>query len=209
MIYLIRHGQTEFNAAGRYQGQSDSGLTDIGRAQAVAIAGTLAPLLAGQGLRVVASPLGRAAETAARVVAGLAAAGVAVGPVEHDPRLMEVGMGAWDGLTRAEIALRWPEARKGRGRIAWMFHGPGGESQAEVVARLAAALSQLPVPGRPTLAVSHGVVGRILRGLHAGMPVAEALTLDAPQNEIFALAPGGGISRIPAPEALPRASTRP
>lgn len=191
MIYLLRHGQTDFNAEGRYQGQKDSPLTAIGRDQAVALAGLLRPLLPPEA-RIVASPLGRAMETATlfRSALGLAC------EIEQDRRLMEVGMGAWDGLTRAEIATRWPRHRKGDGH--WMFRGPGGESFEALSQRLAEALADHAARGGQTVIVSHAVAGRVLRALHVGLGRDEALALEAPQDAAFRLAPGGEITRLDA-----------
>lgn len=193
MIYLIRHGQTAFNAEGRYQGQCDSPLTDVGRQQAVALAGVLSPLVSRHDYRLVASPLGRSLATATLMAQQLGFAG----KVEQDARLMEVGMGAWDGLTRAEISARWPDHRKVRGALEWMFDGPGGERYETLSARLQAALADLTSrPEASVIVVSHAVAGRVLRGLHAGLGRAEALAQDAPQDVIFALSPGGRIDRL-------------
>jgi len=97
-VLLIRHGQSEWNADGRWQGQADPPLTDLGRAQAHHAAKALGTV----GL-IVASDLQRAAETATIIAAELG-----IGPVELDADLRERDAGEWSGLTRAEIERDWP-----------------------------------------------------------------------------------------------------
>ncbi len=163
VIYLLRHGQTLFNAAGRYQGQADSPLTALGRAQALAMGRALKPLV-GRKARVWVSPLGRAQETLALILAE-------VGPlaVIRDDRLMEVGMGAWDGMDDVEIEAEHPGARDGLLPGAWFFHGPGGERFADFAARLEAVMGAVAAdPAQQKVIVAHGVVSRVIRGLHAG-----------------------------------------
>ncbi|MEI4471229.1 histidine phosphatase family protein [Frigidibacter sp. MR17.24] len=193
MIWLMRHGQTAFNLQGRYQGRLDSPLTARGRAQAAAVGRLLAQRLDAPPT-VLCSPLGRARATAA-LVAGAFAPPPAI---TDEPRLSEVALGDWDGLTRAEITALAPGHRRAAPRRQWMFHAPGGERLAPVLARLEAVLDEAGrLPGE-VLLVSHAITGRLLRGLHEGLPLAEALQLDAPQNAVFALAPGGRIERVEA-----------
>ena len=97
-VLLIRHGQSEWNASGRWQGQQDPPLTDTGRNDARRAAAGLGTFDA-----VMSSPLLRAAETAAAV-----AEGIGVGPVLTDDRWMERSAGSWEGLTRSEIEAGWP-----------------------------------------------------------------------------------------------------
>ena len=135
-LVLWRHGRTEWNAAGRFQGQLDPPLDDVGRRQARRAAPHLAAPLP-EGTLVVSSDLGRAAETAVALTDVL---GV---PLRLDARLREVGMGSWEGLTRQEVAERHP------GQYAdWLagrpIPGRGGEDAADVPARALAALCDLP-----------------------------------------------------------------
>jgi broad specificity phosphatase PhoE len=97
-VLLIRHGQSEWNADGRWQGQADPPLTDLGRAQAHHAARSLGAVDA-----VVSSDLQRAAETA-----GIIAGALGVGPLVVDPDLRERDAGEWSGLTRVEIERDWP-----------------------------------------------------------------------------------------------------
>lgn len=195
MIYLLRHGETEFNAAGRYQGRVDSPLTPLGRAQAARAGATLAAALAGRPVPPLwVSPLGRAVATAEIVRAALDAPP----PIRLDPRLQEVGMGRWDGLTAEEIDAGWPGARKRHPKREWMFHGPEGEDLTALHTRLTAVLAEaaaLP----DVILIGHGLTGRLLRGIHAGLSTAEVVRLDAVQGEVELLLPGGGLARLTAP----------
>lgn len=97
-VLLVRHGQSEWNALGKWQGQADPPLSDLGRRQARSAARALGAVDA-----VVSSDLQRAAETAA-IIAGE----LGIGPVILDPDLRERDAGEWSGLTRAEIHRDWP-----------------------------------------------------------------------------------------------------
>ena len=195
MIYLVRHGQTDFNAIRRYQGQVESDLTVLGRAQARAVGARLAGLIGDTPVVLYASPLRRAQDTARIIAAGLPFAP----EVMLDPRLMEVGMGDWDGLMDGEIEARRPGARDGLPPGMWFFHGPNGERYQGFRARLGAALARVAAdPIAVRIVVSHGVAGRVLRGRHAGLTAVEEGALDVPQDAFFALEPGGGVRRIAA-----------
>jgi probable phosphoglycerate mutase len=188
MIYLVRHGETEFNRERRLQGHVDSPLTELGRRQAAAVGRRLKALIDGQpGWRILASPLGRTRATAEIVAA---AAGIA--RIEIEPRLIEVSWGAWDGRLRSELAAACPKFAQSN----WAFDAPTGESYAAMRGRLAAWLAELQSEGeRRIVAVSHGVTGRVLRGLYAGQPAETVMAHDAPQDAIFELA-AGRIRRI-------------
>lgn len=189
MIYLVRHGQTEFNRERRLQGHVDSPLTELGVRQAQAVGGLLRSLIGpAAGWRVVSSPLGRARRTAEMIAEALQS-----GPVESDPRLIELSWGAWDGGLRADLEAACPDAF---GRTGWAFDAPTGESYQDVCTRLSSWLADLqPEPERRVVAVSHGVAGRVLRGLYANLAPREPSIQDAPQDAVFRLS-GGRIERI-------------
>ncbi|MGE5268627.1 MAG: histidine phosphatase family protein [Thiohalocapsa sp.] len=180
-IFLVRHGETEWNRARRYQGWQDSPLTARGVAQAEAIGHRLKALPAPAAAPIVASPTGRARRTA-EIIAG--ALGAAV-PLRFDPRLREISLGAWDGLDRREI-----RARLGAGFVEfeWYFATPHGQRYDEFAALIAEWLRE--VGEGPVIAVTHGVATRVLRGLYAGLAREEALRLPVPQDCIFALSHG-------------------
>lgn len=183
----MRHGETQANAQGRYQGRLDSDLTDRGLAQAQAVSALLADRLRGRAVRILVSPLGRAQKTAAILAAALDRPR----PVQTLDTLTEVSMGACEGLTRAEIAQHWPNIRKGRARREWMFHTPGGETLDVAFARASAAYAQARASDEPTVIVSHAILGRLIRAAHGQQPVLEALALEAPQEVAFQLGDGG------------------
>jgi len=185
VIILVRHGRTEFNEAGRYQGASDSPLTALGRDQARQVGRLIASLAEGE-VRLWSSPLGRAVATAEIIknTAGLP------GPITLDPRLREISLGVWDGLTDEEIEAVSPNARDGATRFDCFFRSPDGESFEEAASRLREWLSDVERLPECHVAVSHGLSGRILRGIYAGLPKEETLRLDVPQDKVFVLAMG-------------------
>ena len=180
-ILLVRHGETEWNRARRYQGWSDSPLTLLGVAQAQAIGHRLRALPEAGAAEIIASPTGRARRTA-EIIAGCLGR---TAPLSFDERLREISLGAWDGLDRREIRTRMGE---GFAEFEWYFGTPDGESYDEFAGRIVASLDE--IGERPVIAVSHGVVTRVLRGIYAALPRAEALRLAVPQDRIFRLAGG-------------------
>lgn len=141
-VLAVRHGESEWNAAGRWQGHADPPLTDDGLVQAVRAAERLGTFDA-----IWASPLQRAAHTAAVI-----AESIGVGPVQLHADLMEAGFGPWQGLTVAEIEAGWP------GFLAERRRPEGAEPIEQVVARGMAALRHVAAsaPGGEVLAVTHG-----------------------------------------------------
>lgn len=161
-VVLLRHGRTEWNADGRFQGQLDSPLDAVGRAQAAAAAEALTPM---EPDVVVTSDLSRAFDTAS-----LVAAAVGLTPVV-DRRLREIFLGHWQGLTRAEAREKFPDeyARWQTGEDA---RRGDGETYAEVGSRAAACLddwaSQVS-DGGLVVAVTHGGTARATIGTLLGM----------------------------------------
>jgi probable phosphoglycerate mutase len=191
MIYLVRHGQTEFNRIGRLQGHVDSPLTPLGVDQAERVGALLKTLIDDPAAWVLeASSLGRTEHTA-RIIAGV----LGMDEVVLDERLREVSMGSWDGLTIEEIAAIAPETVAAAPRSSLFFHSPDGETYEAMAARMRAWLDQALSDGRPRIAVSHGVSGRVLRGLYADLDWEAAVLMAAPQDAIFRL-DGGRIDRI-------------
>lgn len=188
-ILLVRHGQTEWNLAGRYQGWGDSPLTALGVAQAQAIGRHLRDLPDAREAAIVTSTIGRARRSAELIRAEL---GDDL-PLTCDERLREISIGAWDGLTRTEIGGLVPGIFDGDGRGEWYFRCPDGESYEAFAGRIASWLEE--AAGRTLIVVAHGIVTRVMRGLYAGLPRAVALRLPVPQDRIFRLA-GGRIEEI-------------
>ena len=183
MIYLVRHGETEFNAERRQQGHLDSPLTALGRAQARAAGEVLKRQIAdAEGWRIVASPLGRAQHTAQIIGEHLGL------PVETDHRVIEVSFGQWDGRLRDELAAEFPDTF---GLGGWQFAAPGGESYESVEGRVADWLADLPPESeRKVIVVCHGGSGRVVRGAYLGLPRTETWAQEVPQDAIYRLASG-------------------
>jgi broad specificity phosphatase PhoE len=150
LIYLVRHGETEWNRLGRWQGTTDIGLSDVGRAQAR----ELVERVRDRGIiKVFASDLRRAGETAEIVAAELGLPA----PVA-DARLRERGFGCFEGLTRHECAERFPEAWQ-RYHLDRRWTPPGAEVHEHVVTRAIAAMNEIAAglaDGQSALVVSHG-----------------------------------------------------
>ena len=169
-LVMLRHGQTEYNAGSRMQGQLDTELSDLGREQAVAAAGVLAKR---QPLLIVSSDLVRALDTA-----------VALGdrsgqPVSIDARLRETHLGDWQGMTHHEVDAAAPGARLAwRDDARWAPHG--GESRVDVANRSIPLVRELVAqqpewgaddPDRPVVLVAHGGLIAALTGALLGLPV--------------------------------------
>jgi probable phosphoglycerate mutase len=159
-IVLARHGETDWNATGRWQGQADPALNDTGRRQAESLSG----LLVGRGISAIySSDLRRASETA-RLVAGRLGL-----EVVEDAHLREIDVGSWSGLTRADVELRFPDgfARWRSGEI-----GHDGETREQLTERVVAELHRIACahPGETVLVVSHGGAIRAVRHHVVGDP---------------------------------------
>jgi len=180
-LYFCRHGETEANVEGRFQGRTrDTPLTPKGGQEAHAIARVLARDTDPKRLRFVSSPLPRAITTMKIIRDSL---GLPVDCFDTEPRLMEINLGAWDGLTHAEARARDPAAYDARESDKWHVRVPGGgENYADVAARAESFVAGLT---QGTFAVAHGAFNRILRGLFAGMTWREMSGLDEPQGVVF------------------------
>ncbi|GAB1514594.1 histidine phosphatase family protein [Actinophytocola sp. KF-1] len=165
-VLLARHGQTEWNLAGRGQGRADSPLTEAGLAQARRHAEKLRT----QPVDLICtSPLGRA-RTTAKIIAE------AVGVPVHV--LPELHHGDFTGLTSAQVAARAPE--RARDKYHWRF--PNGESYADADQRAAEALRAIARHTDRPLIVSHEMIGRVLVRNLLGEPPAAALARDQPHG---------------------------
>ena len=149
-LWLVRHGQTDWNLEGRFQGSRDIALNLSGQEQARQIA---AQLKGEQFDAIYSSPLVRALRTAETIAA------VHGMPVQVDPLLVEVRLGAWEGMLEAEIHQQYPQLE--RERLCNPLHTPppGGETAAEVAERMALAADEIARthPGGTVLLVSHGM----------------------------------------------------
>jgi glucosyl-3-phosphoglycerate phosphatase len=161
---LVRHGESEWNAAGRLQGQADPPLSALGRHQAAHMAARLVdePIDA-----IVASDLLRAFDTAGALAAAIGL------PVLAREDLREVDLGSWTGTSRDQIEAGDPDAWR-RWRVEGIEGWQGGERYADAIGRVAAAVHSIAVEweGRTVVAVTHGGCIRLatchLLGLPAG-----------------------------------------
>jgi broad specificity phosphatase PhoE len=184
VIYLLRHGETVWNTAGRYQGHKDSPLTARGREQAASLGRTLAEVfrnLAGP-IRTYVSPLGRAQGTA-----DIVARHVTLGRIT-EPRLKEVSIGSWDGMSHYEISMEYPDALSGADAFDWFFRSQDGERLEAVKGRVSAWLTEATTP---SVVISHGLTGRIIRGVYLGLSRREVLELPWPEDGFFVLSHKG------------------
>jgi probable phosphoglycerate mutase len=193
-VYVTRHGETAFNAQGRYQGgRDDSPLTIRGRQQALDIALLLKGVVSIQDPpRVVSSPLGRATTTTQIILQTLA---LPEDSYTTDFRLREIDLGDWSGRGIETLKISDAENWNRREKDKWNVPVPGGESYADVAQRAADWFAGLT---GPTLAISHGGIGRILRGLYKNQTWQEMSGLDEPYGTIFRFQ-HGEIARIGAP----------
>jgi probable phosphoglycerate mutase len=164
-LLLLRHGRTAHNATGRFQGQLDIALDDVGRAQAARVA----PLMAARRpVTIVSSDSSRALETA-MAVGELTGQDVLV-----DERLREIDVGLWSGLTLTEVQQAFPQEYEDwiSGNREQLRRG-GGETYGEVGARAVLAVGSLleGPPEEVVLAVTHGGTARSLIDLLLGVPV--------------------------------------
>lgn len=190
-LVMLRHGQTEFNADNRMQGQLDTDLTDLGRAQAVAAAEVLAKR---QPLLIVSSDLRRAYDTAATLgeCSGM--------PVRVDTRLRETHLGDWQGLTHTQVDAAAPGAR-----LAWRDDAKaaphGGESRIDVADRSLPLVAEIVAgepewgaeePDRPVVLVAHGGQIAALTAALLGLPVESWPVLGGMGNASWAQLSGHG-----------------
>ena len=197
-IFIARHGETVFNAAGRMQGQRHvhTPLTRAGFAQADAMGSALSGWLGtDQALSLWSSSAGRALQTIAVIAEHI---GADWHQVQRDDRLQEIDVGDWSGrnyadLTRELGPILDPETH------VFMQVAPGGETYGDVAARLSEWIDDVATsPGNDMLVVMHGMSSRVLRGLllglapdpRFGVPIASSLS----QGSLVMI--GGGVEKI-------------
>ena len=184
IVYIVRHGQTAWNAEFRLQGQADTELNALGRDQASANGHKLSALIPDpQGFDFVASPMLRTRQTME-----LARTAMGLDPKAYrtDPRLVEINFGDWQGFTMAELEARQPGSTHGRFHYKWDFlpPGAGAESYEMLLQRIRPWYEALSAP---TVCVTHGGIVRALFRLIGKMPKSEAAALEVPQDRILRL----------------------
>ena len=187
-LILVRHGESEWNRAGRIQGQVNSPLTDLGINQAKATRDYLSGILINQELEIYTSPLDRALQTAEIIAQGIdyPSRKIIIEERLNDFNLGEIsGTFGWD-----KVAEIFPEQAKLRLEDPMRFHPSGGESGAEFEARLRSLLEELMGDGTLKLMVSHGIVNKFIRGILKNLSGKEIIDLGESQNAIYRLEQG-------------------
>jgi len=185
-IYFIRHGETDWNAESRYQGQADVPMNETGRAQARRNGQALRSLLPGIAKAdFVASPLTRARETMRIVRETL---GLTPDAFHLDARLKEAHYGDWQGTLLTDLPKLDADGMRARTRDPFRWRPSGGESYEDLMAR---ALPWLGQVARDTVVVSHGGVSRVLRGHILRLDAATVPGLDMPQDRVLILRRNG------------------
>lgn len=181
-LYLIRHGETDWNRAQRYQGQRNIPLNDTGRAQARRNGGVLKTYLPDvEAYDFVSSPLSRAIETME-----LLRAAMGLDPkryrVSSDVR--ELHYGHWEGELASELPLSDPDGVAGKAADPFGWRPRGGESYADLMQRISPWIAGID---RDTVAITHGGVSRVARGAILNLPKHDVPTLEVPQDRILML----------------------
>ena len=191
-LVLVRHGVTDWNREGRFQGHLDPPLSDSGRHEATLAARRIAVDPALRPARVTSSSLARALQTASIIAE---AAGVTVEP---DPRLIEIGQGDWEGRTHTELEASDPERYRAWRDASGIRQPPGGESIEAATERVAAAIAEVTGgSGWPVCLVSHGGTLRILAHALLGFGGADgSRALDVDNASISVLGWSGTTWRL-------------
>jgi broad specificity phosphatase PhoE len=181
-LYLIRHGETDWNRDARYQGQRDVPLNATGRAQARRQGEVLKPLMPALGaFDFVSSPLGRAVETMQLIRAALE-----LDPENFrtDAQIVELSYGHWEGQLAAELPDTDPTGVAQKTSDPFSWRPANGESYRDLQQRVSTWLATLE---KDTVAVTHGGVSRVARGAILGIEDALVPFLDVPQDKILKL----------------------
>ena len=187
-LILVRHGESEWNRAGRIQGQVNSPLTDLGISQARAISDYLSGIFLNQELEIYSSPLKRAIQTAEIIAKGIdhLSSEVIIEERLNDFNLGEIsGTYGWD-----KVAEIFPQQAQLRLQDPMRFHPSGGESGAEFEARLRSLMEELMGDDKTKLFVSHGIVNKFIRGIYKNISGKEMINLGESQNTIYCLEHG-------------------
>jgi probable phosphoglycerate mutase len=185
-LYYVRHGETDWNVAQRYQGQRDIPLNANGRTQAARNGKVLLETLGpeAEALDFVASPLARARETMQIVRREMRLAPHAY---RLDTRLSEINYGHWEGHYWNDLPNIDPEGFAARRADLWGWQPKGGESYSMLSDRVALWLADMK---RDAVVVSHGGVSRALRGIVLKLTSADIFRLEVPQDKLLVIRDG-------------------
>lgn len=187
-LVVVRHGETDWNAISRLQGQKDIPLNEKGRKQASENGRTLRSWLTISGhdpdaYRWLASPLSRCRETTERIRDSI---GVDPDSYETDERLVEISFGDWEGRTASELKSEEPDAWRARRSDKWGYVPPNGESYEVLADRINGFVSdQLNGGEEPTVLIVHGGVIRVLQKILLDVIAERAPELPIPQDRLL------------------------
>ncbi|WP_179946746.1 histidine phosphatase family protein [Falsihalocynthiibacter arcticus] len=182
-IFILRHGQTEWNLGHRLQGSLDSPLTARGKEQAVVQQRLLAEVFARETAQVVVSPLGRTRQTAEIALRGHKL----VSPPRFDPRIAEISAGLWEGLERSEIKRLWPSSCQASCDFEYYTGAINGEGVDKLRKRCTTFLNELTTT---TVLITHGICSVMLRGILCGLEHQAMCKLPLTQGCIFEVRDG-------------------
>jgi probable phosphoglycerate mutase len=183
-LYLIRHGETDWNRDARYQGQRDVPLNETGRAQSRRQGEMLKSQPGISSFDFVSSPLERAIETMRIILSALERDEAAF---QTDPQIRELSYGHWEGQLAADLPTTDPAGLAGKISDPFRWRPRNGESYSDLQERVSAWLSRLD---RNTVAVTHGGVSRVARGAIFGLEHDLIPFLDVPQDRILEIRDG-------------------
>ncbi|WP_166417315.1 histidine phosphatase family protein [Cochlodiniinecator piscidefendens] len=177
-LFMLRHGQTIWNAEGRFQGQMNSDLTEQGKRDAARQGSLLSPVFKKfPNAKIVASPLGRVQQTATIALT------MHNRTPEFDKNLMEISAGQWEGVTRRDIEKGWPDLfNASQTTIDLFMAAPGGEGYETLYNRCKAFLSNLD---QPSIVFTHGTTMAVLRGIARNLSYEQVTQLDHRQGCIY------------------------
>ncbi|EGQ8037694.1 histidine phosphatase family protein [Vibrio parahaemolyticus] len=187
-IFVLRHGETEFNADKKLQGHCNSSLTSKGSDQARRVGTTLKQYVENRPFRVYSSTLGRALQTSQIVCEEL---NYSYENLNKEPRLKEFSLGEWEQRTIPSLVQEIPDLLA---QNDWYLQAPNCETYESVRERLSSWLSDV-AHDEDIVVVSHGLTGIVLRGLLLGMDYTQVWQQDLPQDAFFIIE-DGRITRV-------------
>ncbi|HAS6907141.1 TPA: histidine phosphatase family protein [Vibrio parahaemolyticus] len=187
-IFVLRHGETEFNADKKLQGHCNSSLTSKGSDQARRVGTTLKQYVENRPFRVYSSTLGRALQTSQIVCEEL---NYSYENLNKEPRLKEFSLGEWEQRTIPSLEQEIPNLLA---QNDWYLQAPNCENYESVRERLSSWLSDV-AHDEDIVVVSHGLTGIVLRGLLLGMDYTQVWQQDLPQDAFFIIE-DGRITRV-------------
>ncbi len=193
-IFVLRHGETEFNADKKLQGHCNSSLTSKGSDQARRVGTTLKQYVENRPFRVYSSTLGRALQTSQIVCEEL---NYSYENLNKDPRLKEFSLGEWEQRTIPSLEQEIPNLLA---QNDWYLQAPNCETYESVRERLSSWLSDV-AHDEDIVVVSHGLTGIVLRGLLLGMDYTQVWKQDLPQDAFFIIE-DGRITRVNCVDAV-------